>query len=257
MTPSQYPIAVADELTFPGALSIGSRGFGVKRVQEWLCYHGFATAIDSDFGSATLDALTRFQARKQLSPVPVLNAVTWGMLVDPIRQALQDGTGSMLDQRIKSVGGNHLAVRPREFGGDNCGPWVRIYTGGHEGSQWKWCAGFVTFLLSQACQELGMATPIPGSLSCDTLAAQAKVAGRFRAGESFAANPDNWSSLGQSFVFLVRNGAGDWMHTGYGFGGTTSAFPTIEGNTNDDGSQNGYEVCARTRAVAGKDFIFL
>jgi hypothetical protein len=32
---------------------------------------------------------------------------------------------------------------------------------------------------------------------------------------------------------------------------------TIEGNTNDDGSAEGYEVCARTRSYTNMDFILL
>jgi hypothetical protein len=32
---------------------------------------------------------------------------------------------------------------------------------------------------------------------------------------------------------------------------------TIEGNTNDSGEREGFEVCARTRSYAGKDFVRL
>ncbi len=32
-------------------------------------------------------------------------------------------------------------------------------------------------------------------------------------------------------------------------------FETIEGNTNDEGSREGYEVCQRVRGYPGKDFI--
>jgi hypothetical protein len=32
---------------------------------------------------------------------------------------------------------------------------------------------------------------------------------------------------------------------------------TIEGNTNDDGSRDGYEMCSRSRSAAGKYFIDL
>jgi len=32
-------------------------------------------------------------------------------------------------------------------------------------------------------------------------------------------------------------------------------FQTIEGNTNDDGSREGYEGCQRVRGYASKDFI--
>jgi hypothetical protein len=32
---------------------------------------------------------------------------------------------------------------------------------------------------------------------------------------------------------------------------------TIEGNTNDEGSREGHEVCARTRGYDGEDFVLI
>lgn len=257
MNPNKYPPAVNDELAYPGALSVGSKGVGVKRVQEWLSYHGFATAIDSDFGSATAAALSAFQQKKKISLNSTVDDVTWKDLIEPIVNALEDGTGAQLDDRITSIAKNHLSMEPREFGGDNRGPWVRIYTGGHEGTEWKWCAGFVTFIMRQACIELDTPMPVAGSLSCDTLAAQAKEKQRLVTSENVVANGAAWQGLGGAYIFLVRNGAGDWRHTGFGFRGPTGAFGTIEGNTNDNGTDNGFEVCARMRAAAGKDFVRL
>jgi hypothetical protein len=34
-------------------------------------------------------------------------------------------------------------------------------------------------------------------------------------------------------------------------------FKTIEGNTNDEGVSNGFEVCMRSRSYKDKDFILL
>jgi hypothetical protein len=34
-------------------------------------------------------------------------------------------------------------------------------------------------------------------------------------------------------------------------------FETIEGNTNDEGSREGYEVCHRVRGYGSKDFILV
>jgi hypothetical protein len=44
-------------------------------------------------------------------------------------------------------------------------------------------------------------------------------------------------------------------HTGFSFGGAAQTFPTIEGNTNDNGRANGYEVCKRLRSISKKDLI--
>jgi hypothetical protein len=37
----------------------------------------------------------------------------------------------------------------------------------------------------------------------------------------------------------------------------TDTFRTIEGNTNDAGDREGYEVCARTRGYDKKDFVLI
>jgi hypothetical protein len=54
---------------------------------------------------------------------------------------------------------------------------------------------------------------------------------------------------------LVRNTPSDWTHTGIVVSTSAETFKTIEGNTNDDGSREGYEVCARTRGYSNMDFI--
>lgn len=56
-------------------------------------------------------------------------------------------------------------------------------------------------------------------------------------------------------AFLVRRAASDWTHLGIVVSSGPDAFDSIEGNTNDDGSREGFEACARTRGYADKDFI--
>ncbi|NYE24530.1 peptidoglycan-binding domain-containing protein [Pigmentiphaga litoralis] len=257
MKTTHIPTAVLNELTFTGEQSTGSSGLAVKRLQEWLCYHDCSTPIDSDFGPATQAALKNFQLAKAFDPTGILTEETWNILVSPMASALSDGVGQNLGDRVGSIAANHLAVHPREFGGDNCGPWVRIYTGGHEGAKWKWCAGFASFVVHQAADELEVPSPIRGSLSCDELATQAKDAGRFVQGSGLFVNSDRKLQLGNSFIFLIRESANDWSHAGLGFSLTGQVFSTIEGNTNDVGSAEGYEVCARTRSVSKADFIGL
>jgi hypothetical protein len=66
------------------------------------------------------------------------------------------------------------------------------------------------------------------------------------------------AASGACAVLPVRHTLGDWTHTGFAFNFTASTFDTIEGNTNDDGNANGYEVCRRTRKISeGYDFIGL
>jgi hypothetical protein len=56
-------------------------------------------------------------------------------------------------------------------------------------------------------------------------------------------------------IFLDRRTSTDWTHTGLVIAFHDNVFETIEGNTNDSGGREGYEVCKRTRGYARKDFI--
>ena len=123
---------------------------------------------------------------------------------------------------------------------------------GREGADWAWCAGFVTFVMAQATESMNVAMPIEGSFSCDSLAAQARTAGLF-----VAEREAMEKAVAPGSVFLVRRTATDWTHTGIVAQAADGTFDTIEGNTNDDGHREGFEVCSRSRGFKGKDFIRL
>ena len=256
-----YPAHVTKELAFDEVIRKGDNGPKVKRVQEWLKYNGFGTAIDADFGPATNACVINFQTAKGLPPTGEVDRQTWDALVNPLVQALAPmnfAPGTNFSEAVLRVAEQHLKKHPIEIGGNNRGPWVRVYVDGHEGPEWLWCAGFVTFVMKQACLELGQAMPIQGSFECDVLANQAKHAGRFVAGANVKAGTVPWSALGSAQIFLVRKTSSDWIHTGFSFGGSDSVFSTIEGNTDEGGSSNGFEVAKRTRALGQQmDFIKL
>lgn len=245
----QLPGYIKEEIEFPGETAKGKRGNVAKRIQEWLFLHGHQVDVDGDFGGVTESALKDFQDAQTLPQTGVLDEATHNHLIAPMLRALSLSidTRMKMGEAVAEIARIHLLEHPREVGGDNKGPWVRLYMEGHEGKSWFWCAGFVTFLMKQACDLLGRNPPIGGSVSCDTLAAQAKSAGLFlKEGE---ATPVPGS------VFLVRRTSTDWTHTGLVTEARTDLFSTIEGNTNDDGNRNGYEVCARKRGYGKKDFI--
>lgn len=254
-------MAQADkELAFGSQIKRGDRGMAAKRVQEWLSFHGFATPVDSDFGEATERQVKAFQTARHLTANGVVTSQTWTALTEPLRRAVApiaptgaDDIASMTLRYAKQ----HLAAHPIEIAGPNCGPWVRVYMGGNEGAQWLWCAGFVTTLLRSACEALGVAMPIRGSVSCDTLAAQAREKGRFVAGSRVADGSVPLSSLGKCSIFLVRRTATDWVHTGIAFEPSGDTFATIEGNTDAGGSSNGFEAARRVRNLTKKDYIRL
>jgi hypothetical protein len=253
-----YPAHVLNELAFDAVIKKGNKGLKVRRVQEWLSIHDCPTPVDGDFGDATEKCVKDFQQSKGMPTTGKVNKETWDALTAPLSDALKPvevPEGSSLAEVNLRVVRQHLAQHPVEIGGENRGPWVRVYMGGNQGKEWRWCAGFVTFVMKQACMLLNRATPITGSYSCDSLAYQAKEAGLFVKGTDLASGGVSWSELGVAQVFLLRATPTDWIHTGLSFEGSGSVFSTIEGNTNDDGSSNGYEVCARTRSLRKKDFI--
>ncbi len=244
-----------NELELMAPVKSGDNGDDVKRVQEWLTLNGFGVEIDRDFGPATEAAVKQFQARVNATQDGIVTPDLFTQLTQPMRNALAAiAPGQMtLGQLTVAYAQQHLAQRPLEVGGDNCGPWVRLYMDGHDGEEWKWCAGFACFCLNQAAQGLGVALPITPSFSCDSLAASAAQNNLRHACEEQGLA----AAITPGSFFLVRRSPGDWMHTGLVISAADKTISTIEGNTNDDGSSNGYEVTSRTRSFDGKDFIFI
>ncbi len=233
----------------------GMKGKKVGLIQEWLCLHGYHIVIDKDFGVATDAAVRQFQNEKNLNVDGIVGDKTFEKLVLPMTKVLEEippGTKGLC-QMVVAYAEKHLEQHPLEVGGQNRGPWVRLYMQGNEGSDWPWCAGFVSFILKQACKSLNVSLPIQTSFSCDSLAASAKERGLFL--KESEANQD--SAVAPGSLFLDRRFPSDWVHTGIVLSIEIDVFHTIEGNTNDDGDREGYEVCRRIRNYKGKDFILL
>lgn len=244
------------ELDWTGTVEMGAKGMKARRIQEWLTLQGFAIDVDNDFGMATEAALRGFQLRFGLPVTGVVDEPTFVRLSGPMRNALRPlpKNGRRLGELVVVYAEQHLAQSPREVGGDNMGPWVRLYNGA-DGKDQKWCAGFVSTILAQACESLGTAPPIKPSVSCDDLAKSAKSNNRFLAGKD--AQNSGGLDPGAIFVQQSRTNAKDWTHTGIVTRTNDDILFTIEGNTDHGGSSNGFEATARTRGWARKDFIVI
>jgi len=248
---------VSAECTFQGVVGPGSRGRGARLAQEWLSLHGVQVAVDGRFGPATAAAARMFQEREGLAPTGAVDEATFARLVAPMRRALRrlaPGPDGALGPLVAACARRHLAERPREVGGQNRGPWVRLYLHGAEGREWPWCAGFATFVLAQAAAALGRPLPLPvaGCFSCDLLAERAAARGLLVRERQRRRRP-----VGPGSLFLVRRAPHDWVHTGVVVRAEAEWFQSVEGNTNDAGDREGYEVCERVRGYAGKDFVVL
>ena len=245
---------IRDEVDYPGVIKKGARGRKAAMVQEWLNLHGIGLVVDSDFGNITETCVRNFQSRESIGQTGTVNEATFNALVAPMRAVLQplDTVPATFAATVVAFAKRHLEIHPREVGGQNRGPWVRMYMRGHQGVDWPWCAGFTTFLMKQASESCDVPLPIEGSFSCDTLAAQAKAEDLFL--KENEARPDE---IDPGSLFLVRRTSTDWTHVGMVSKADAGSFATIEGNTNDDGHREGFEVCARHRGYGSKDFIML
>ncbi len=169
-------------------------------------------SLDGDFGPATELAVRRFQEKSGLGSDGKVGPKTFAELVAPLTRAtalVKPGRRS-LGRLVVAYARRHLREHPREVGGQNAGPWVRLYMNGHEGPDWPWCAGFACYVLQQACATLEVPPPVPPSFSCDSLAAGARVNGRFLAEDAAAAR----QRLKPGCLFLRRRTPTDWEHAG-------------------------------------------
>ena len=256
---------IAAELDYPGLLANGSKDAsrkvgGVRRVQEWLNLHECITPIDGGFGDSTEEQLKKFQSEMGRQPGGQLDQETWALLTAPMRRALaaiDHGPSPSLEGAVVHVAQQHVAEKPMEVGGDNRGPWVRMYMQGRDGSAQLWCAGFVCMMVAQAARDLNIALPFKRQVGVDALVADGKSDNRF-VKEDDVANPiSRKSKLRPGFLFVVRQSSSDWTHVGIVLEVKDQTFDTLEGNTSVDGSRNGTTAKKGNRSYPRKDFLRL
>lgn len=123
----------------------------------------------------------------------------------------------------------------RELTNQNDGAWVEAIqrvTGNKKGD--AWCASYVSVVLALYYGGPKL-NPLPMTASCDVLLEAA------RARKYLTDTP----TAGD--VFLVMKSPTDAVHTGFVTEVKRLSVRTIEGNTNDDGSRDGYGVFERSR----------
>lgn len=132
--------------------------------------------------------------------------------------------------------------------GSNSGPEVNIYLRSVGlGPGYAWCMAFVYWCVSQAAKELDLVNPL------------IKTAGVLRQWNETTLRklPNRAAAVKPGDIFIMEFGHGTG-HTGFVEKVVGGLAYTIEGNTNDDGSREGYEVARRTRTISSlKGFIQL
>jgi len=241
------------ELNISSLLKVGAKGYDVKKVQEWLNLWRFIdpkwfhrVSVDGEFGPQTEGVIRDFQTHKNLEVDGVVGPNTFRVLSTPMFQAFSRIDGADLRKLIVDYARQHLENIPRELYNSNIGPWVRAYMDGNEGKQWAWCMGFVQSILDQATTTLGQKFTgiMPHSYSCDVVGSHGLKEKRLHRNVNVRNNPD---LIQPGDVFLNMKTQYDWVHTGLVIGVEGDLIHTIEGNTNDEGSREGFEVCLRRR----------
>ena len=233
----------------------GNTGKTVKLVQEWLCLRGYGIKVDGDFGPATEFAVKLFQGFEGLGSTGLVDKDTFEVMVKPMKNALRPiaADGKSLGQMVVELARQHLEQSPRELGGKNSGPWVRLYMNENEGEDYPWCAGFVSFILEKACDALAVSVPVISSFSCDEIARDAIAKGIFLRRPSVK----DRNKITPGSFFLHKKEKNDWDHTGIVVKAGKEVFFSIEGNTNDVGDREGYELCRRIRGYRNMDFVLI
>ncbi len=233
------------------------------RVQEWVNlqkHHiqGFnvTIAVDDDFGGGTQAAIRHFQEHFKLSVTGEVNEETWQQLIAPMKRAFGKITfsgGETIQERVVRYAKQQLIEHPVELY-SNKGPWVRSYCFGMDGSAYAWCAGFVTSIVDLAAdtQDKNVKNYMKASLSCDRILSDAMEGNR---GQTHHRNllvktTPELVEVGDLFLVINRKNPLDAKHIGIVTDMNGTIMTTIEGNTNDEGSRDGYEVCQRYRDLA-------
>lgn len=231
----------------------------VSRIQEWLCVNRFSIGIDGEFGSITEQAVKDFQSLSNLPATGIVDSDTYVALTAPMLSvAATAGNGPQQGASLRDAviwfAQRHIAAEAREIGGENMGPWVRLYMRRSQGTSQLWCAGFVSFVVIQAGLSIGHTPWLTYSKSCDNLAGQAISAGKFLDTVTVLANPN---LVQPGMIFLREQTTGDWTHTGFVLKTQAGGFASIEGNADAAGSREGDRVKSNSLAFKGRDFIQL
>jgi len=243
-----------EELNIKKLLKEGSKGDDVEKVQEWLNLWRMTepkwqhrVSVDGDYGPQTAAVIREFQSFTNIPTDGIVGDQTFGVLTQPMIKAFSRIDGDDLRTLIVKYAEQQLRSNPKELFGRNEGPWVRAFMDGHEGQLWAWCMGFVQTVLDQAFTSLGGSTFIslmPKSYSCDKIGNHGVTKKKLRRSATIRINP---AHIEAGDVFLNVKTQTDWVHTGIIVGVEGDWIYTIEGNTNDEGSREGYEVSRRMR----------
>ena len=158
---------------------------------------------------------------------------------------------SLLPLPVAALAVAHDFVGLREIGGDNRGPgveWILRAAGLSPGA--PWCAAYVNRAVEVACAIHNVVSPL------ESVPLQGYVQSYYEHGvENGWLAPFTRVIPGDLFLVYSQT-KGRYAHIGFVDRLVNGTIHTVEGNTNDDGSREGYGVFTRERPLSER-IIFL
>ncbi len=255
-----------NELKLPKKIiGVGTKKDGwAKKVQEWLNLHRFhsshfSTRVDVDdwYGNATASAVKEFQLLKKIEQTGQVDTATWLRLTAPMRRAFREVDGeSSIQERLVQYMQQLCDEHPTEIH-PNSGPWVRAFMKGKEGEWAAWCNGVVSTALDHSCASLGidMKDIMRWSWSCEETkqyAIKDSTTATYYSPEQL--NKGEVVPESGDLFLVIRKSDSRARHIGVIEKVEESIASCIEGNTNDEGSREGYELCKRKRNLSNGNY---
>lgn len=222
----------------------------IKEIQSHLRHHGYKNIIiDGIFGRQTLFAVRAFQSSNlDTNDVPlyvdgIVGINTWEALSREIQQLKITPPSPLQTLAIKyatqEIGATEVPL------GSNRGPKVEEYLKSVScppGS--PWCAAFVYWCFLQASYQICTINPLVETAGC--LTHWNKSQG-LRITPQMAIQSPHLIKLGSIFIINYGKGKG---HTGIVKEVRDNTISTIEGNTNNNHSREGYGVFNQIRKIS-------
>ncbi len=222
----------------------------VKAIQNQLNAKGCGpVAVDGDFGNQTASAVKLFQSRNSdqngnpLLADGKIGPVTWAILFGADSVPVADTSNSPLLSKVLEVAASQIGVieqPPFSNRGPEIDNYLRTVGLNPAADSYPWCAAFVYWCFNTAAAQLGRSNPL--YKTAGVLEHWRNAKGALLLKDDAVANP---AKIKPGFIFIIDHGGGNG-HTGLVESVNGGFITTIEGNTNNDGSRNGYGVLRLT-----------
>lgn len=225
----------------------------VKAVQAMLNMKGCGPVlVDGDFGNETQRAVKLFQTRNMDmngNPLTVdgkIGAITWAILFGENTVPAVEGTSSVLLNNALGIAISQIGVieKPAYSNrGKEIDEYLRRVGLNPAADSYAWCAAFTYWCFDEASKALNKNNPLIKTAGCMSHWNKATCTKLLK--EDAVANP---AKIKPGFIFIIDHGKGTG-HTGIVESVNGGFITTVEGNTNNNGSRNGYGVLRLTRKI--------